>query len=240
MTMETISFDKYDQYGAYHWKECHRSLAGYKEYNPALDARYEMVVREAAQLPAGGRLLDVGCGDGLLLGRLAPLVKEAVGIDSEAEAIRIATQMLAVHPHCRVLHNACYDVPFGNAEFDLVTSTDVIEHLTDPSLHLSEIRRVLKPGGTLLLTTPKWRPDRKWDERHFQEFKPDELNNLLARHFTKVRMVYFWPSWCSRFYSTKVGWRLLKLAGVAGWNPFSRHSDQPEGFGQFLAVCSNP
>jgi 2-polyprenyl-3-methyl-5-hydroxy-6-metoxy-1,4-benzoquinol methylase len=239
--MDAIRFDKYDNHGAYHWKECRRSLFRYKAFNPALVARYRMVINEASRLPRNGRLLDVGCGDGYLLGQLAPFVIEGVGIDSEPEAIRIATTMLADQPHCRVMHNACYQIPFEDAAFDVVTSTDVIEHLTDPDGHLSEIRRVLRPGGTLLLTTPKWRPDRKWDERHVKEFTADELRVIASKYFARVRLVCFWPAWCSRLYSTAIGWRLLKLAGIAGLNPFLRHSDtKVEGYGQLLAVCSSP
>jgi SAM-dependent methyltransferase len=237
--VHAISFDKYERHGAYHWKECRRSLARYKTFNPALAARYRMVVSEAARLRRPGRLLDVGCGDGYLLGQLAPLVAEGVGIDPEPAAVDIAEAMLATLPGCRVFHHPCSRLPFADAEFDLVTSTDVIEHLTDPHRHLIEIRRVLRPGGTLLLTTPMRRPDRKWDERHVKEFTAAELRAHATTYFENVRLVYFWPSWCSRLYATRIGWRLLKLAGIAGINPFLGHSHTtPERYGQMLAVCA--
>lgn len=234
--MKAISFDKYDQRGAYHWHECRRSLRNYLNYNPALEARYQVVIKTIRANP-GGSLLDVGCGEGFLLGQLAQSIKEGIGIDSEPEAIRIGSNMLRERKHCSLRLNACYDLPFESERFDWVTSTDVIEHLEVPEGHLAEIARVLKPGGRLVLTTPKWRPDRKWDERHVQEFKAEELSCLLESYFCNAEMRYFWPRWASRLYETKLGWRLLKLAGIVGFNPFNGVGLSPHRFGQIFAVC---
>ena len=236
-----IPFDKYDQSGDYHWRECERRYSNYKAYNPALAARYQVVVDTVRRWAPVGRLLDVGCGDGFLMGQLAPLVKEAVGVDSEAAAIGIACQRLAHLPHCRSQHTVCYELPFAAGSFDVVTSTDVIEHLTAPAGHLREIGRVLKATGALVLTTPQWRPDRKWDTRHVQEFRPEELRQLLTGHFREVEMFYYWPMFWSRIYSTRMGWRLLKLLAIDIWNPFlGRSNTKPQKFGQMLAVCRQP
>lgn len=238
--MEAVPFDKYDKFGAYHWKECDRRYANYLAYNPALEARYQIVVDRVRAL-GGERLLDVGCGDGCLMGKLAPWVRQVVGIDSETAAIGLAREMLRPYPNCEVIHRACYDLPFDNGSFDVAISTDVIEHLEDPAQHLGEIRRVLRPGGYLALTTPKWRPDRKWDERHVKEYRPEELRELLGRYFARVEMRYFWPARWSAFYSTKLGWRLTKLTAIAIGNPFLGNSaGTPESFGQMLAICHEP
>src|SRR5437868_4097272 len=236
MTIAT-AFDKYDAQGAYHWIECDRRYANWKRYNPALDARYEITVRAILSLRLRGDLLDVGCGDGLLMSRLAPIMNRVVGVDSEEGAIRWAKEKLRCFSNCELMQTRNEDLPFDEEMFDVVTSGDVIEHLKEPSHYLAEICRVLKKGGALVLTTPKWRPDRKWDLRHEKEYRPEELRALLEKHFEKVELLFFWPMKWSRFYATKLGWRLLKLLAIQLHNPFLQTSGRPESFGQILAVC---
>src|SRR5207247_11124800 len=137
-------FDKYDACGAYHWAECDRRYANWKRYNPALDARYELTVRQIRNLGIRGDLLVIGCGDGYLMARVAPLMKRVVGVDTEAMAIRFAKEKLQGHPNCEPFQTASYDLPFEDRAFDIVTSCDVIEHLKDPAHHLKEIHRVVK------------------------------------------------------------------------------------------------
>jgi len=237
---EIVAFDKYDTLGAYHWIECDRRLINWKRYNPALDARYQITVRAIRELGLQGRLLDIGCGDGLLMARLAPFVRRAVGVDSDETAIRLAYQKLGTFANCEIIYGSSYELPFGPDSFDIVVSADVIEHLKDPALHLHEICRLLQPEGALVLTTPKWRPDRKWDVRHEKEYRADELRALLVEYFQDVRLNFFWPKRASHLYQTKLGWRYLKLLAVLFHNSFDRVGSDPENFGQILAICRNP
>lgn len=235
---DIVAFDKYDADGAYHWAECDRRYANWTRYNPALDARYQLTTRAVRSLGLHGRLLDVGCGDGKLMACVAPFVAHVVGVDSEAGAVRLARQQLRTFQNCEALHIASYDLPFSDGTFAIATSADVIEHLTDPARHLREIRRVLSPGGALVLTTPKWRAAGKWDERHEREYRVEELRALLAEHFASVEMRYFWPAVWSRVYATRAGWRIVKLMAIQLYNPFLRWSDErPDAFGQLMAVC---
>jgi SAM-dependent methyltransferase len=97
-----------------------------------------------------GRALDVGCGDG----RLTALIEadEVTAADVSGVALDRARSRLSgvvvveIEPDARL--------PFGDSSFDLVLCAETIEHVRDVQLLLSEIRRVLAPGGTLALTTP--------------------------------------------------------------------------------------
>ena len=235
---DIVYFDKYDAGGAYHWAECDRRYANWKRYNPALDARYALTTRAVRALGLTGSLLDVGCGDGVLMARVAPFFARVAGVDADRRAIGLAQEQLKAQANCEPRHVTGYDLPFGDRSFDVVTSADVIEHLTDPECHLREIGRVLKPGGALVLTTPQWKPDGKWDRRHEKEYRADELRALLERHFPRVELSYFWPAAWSRVYATRAGWRMVKLMAIRLHNPFLRKSaSHPERYGQLLAVC---
>jgi SAM-dependent methyltransferase len=100
----------------------------------------------------GDRALDNGCGDGRFTGLLAEAGAEPTGVDVADAALRRAR---AAHPGIRFVRTPMEGpLPFDDGAFDLVWASEVIEHVPDTARWLSEIRRVLRPGGRLLLTTP--------------------------------------------------------------------------------------
>lgn len=231
--MNATLFDKYEIMGAYHWRECDR---GSNQYNPPLAARYEAMVRRT---PAG-RVLDVGAGDGYLSGRIAPLCREVEAVEYEQAGVELARRMLAGHPNVRVQQGSGYHLPFEDASFDGIVMADVIEHLETPEIAVAEMARVLRDDGVALISTPHWRPDRVWDERHVQEFKAPELIQLLSHGFGQVELVFCWPRFWSNLYRTPLGWRGLRLLGRMGFNPFSKESASADGYYQIIAVCRQP
>jgi 2-polyprenyl-6-hydroxyphenyl methylase/3-demethylubiquinone-9 3-methyltransferase len=101
---------------------------------------------------AGDRALDLGCGDGTFTAELARAGAEAVGVDVARAAIRRAT---ARHPSLDFrLAPIEGPLPFEDSSFDVVWSSEVIEHVADTARWLSEVQRVLVGSGRLLLTTP--------------------------------------------------------------------------------------
>jgi len=72
--------------------------------------------------------------------------------------------------------------------FDIVMNCEVIEHLQEPEKMLREIKRILKMGGKLVLTTPYRLTETPTDVNHVREYFPDELKTLLDRHFASVNI----------------------------------------------------
>ncbi len=145
----------------------------------------------ASRYAQGKRVLDAGCGAGQGTTHLARSgAAFVVGVDIAAEAVTFGRRR---SPDLRNLAFAAQDVTrlcFPDAAFDMVTSIEVIEHLHDYELYVAEMRRVLRPAGWLVLSTPNKlitspKPGMIWPY-HIHEFYPDELYALLGRHFDQV------------------------------------------------------
>lgn len=95
------------------------------------------------------RILDVGCGTGANLQMLSQF-GVAEGVDVSTEAL----DFCRARGLARVRQGAAESLPYEDAQFDLVTGLDVVEHLDDDVVGLSEMRRVLRPGGRALLFVP--------------------------------------------------------------------------------------
>jgi len=95
------------------------------------------------------RILDVGCGTGANLMMLSEF-GDAEGVDISEDALSFCRERGLKN----VRHGAAEKLPYDDETFDLVTALDVVEHLDDDVAGLSEMRRVLRPGGHLLLFVP--------------------------------------------------------------------------------------
>jgi SAM-dependent methyltransferase len=99
---------------------------------------------------APGKLLDVGCGDGIFLNRMQKLGWTVDGLDVDSKAIENAKSRYGLSVHQGDLSR----VRFPDNSFDAVTLSHVIEHVPNPLALLLEVRRIAKPGARLVLTTP--------------------------------------------------------------------------------------
>jgi 2-polyprenyl-3-methyl-5-hydroxy-6-metoxy-1,4-benzoquinol methylase len=122
--------------------------------DPAVDRKFARIcalVRE--HLPAGS-LLDAGCGDGRYLAALGAGAERTAGVDLSArilETARATAARAGVEPE--LAQASLEELPFGDGEFDVVLCSQVIEHVVDAPAAARELVRVLRPGGTLVLST---------------------------------------------------------------------------------------
>ncbi len=106
---------------------------------------------------AGKRALDVGCGAGLLTEPLARLGAEVTGIDAAPENVEVARAHAAAQG-LAITYRAVGVESLGERGFDLVTSMEVIEHVSDPALFVNGLADALAPDGLLVLSTPNRTP----------------------------------------------------------------------------------
>jgi SAM-dependent methyltransferase len=119
-------------------------------------------------LRAGERALDLGCGAGRHAFEMYRRGADVVAFDSDADALAGVREMLAAMrgageapegAEADVKEGDARSLPFGDAEFDRIVAAEILEHVPEDVQVLSELARVLRPGGTAALTVPRWFPE---------------------------------------------------------------------------------
>jgi SAM-dependent methyltransferase len=144
--------------------------------------RHEVVYQRLAQRCAGLDVLEAGFGEGYGADLLAGVARRVVGVDYDESAV---THVLARYPRVEALQGNLAQLPLPGASVDVVVNFQVIEHLWDQPQFVAECRRVLRPGGLLLISTPNritFTPgsDTPINPFHTRELNAAELTQLLV------------------------------------------------------------
>jgi SAM-dependent methyltransferase len=147
-------------------------------------------VLDDLRLPARARILDAGCGSGRNMVEFARH-GTVTGVELSATSVALGRERGAGE----VIEGSVLDMPFEADSFDLAASLDVIEHLQDDLQALRELRRVVAPGGSLLVTVPAY----QWlwsghDEinHHFRRYTRRSLQRIGEQAgWHQVRTTYF-------------------------------------------------
>ena len=144
------------------------------------DAGYEAVVQRLGP----GWVLDVGCGEGFESQRLAGPGRVVVGADYASGALAVAHQRIG-DGAVRFVAADATALGIGTATFDWACSSHLVEHFLDPTLHLTELARVLRSEGTAFVLTPNAPADFE-NPFHLRLFDPGQLAAALQKHFHDV------------------------------------------------------
>lgn len=170
-------FQKYSDRGAYHWDMISRNP---RKHHPFVAARYQICL-ELLGTVTGKKVLDLGCGDGALAGLLVKAGGEVVGVDPNQVALGLARQQFSRHGLRAEFYTETSNLP--SSYFDAAVCTEVIEHVVDPRNVLEELRRMLKPGGIAVVSTPIRLTEKPLDQEHVREYFPWEFHRLCAAYF---------------------------------------------------------
>lgn len=140
-----------------------------------------------SRIKSTDEVIEVGSGEGYGTNLLSGAAARVVGLDIDKATVEHASKKYASDK----VRFALYDgsaIPFADRSFDVAVSFQVIEHIRDDAGHVAEIRRILKPGGVLVLTTPnrnyRLHPGQKpWNRFHIREYDPHQLEATLRRTF---------------------------------------------------------
>jgi len=221
--MTDTKFDKYEHKGSMHWDEM--MSKDVRKFNSYQQGRYDWILKVTGEIK-GKKVLDLGCGDGALSYLLQRRGALVTGVDNEQQGLDFAQKNVS---EAKFVNASAYDLPFPDESFDLVVSSELIEHLDRPETMLSETKRVLKPAGRLVLTTPHRLTEKPGDKYHFHEFFPEELESLVKTdfNFTKVILSHhvFWYGLYTyaarKFKNRQFGmWFINALTLWFNWNPF--------------------
>lgn len=179
-----------------------------READPSADGFLR--VRDAlALLDPGEKLLDVGCGEGVLAELARPVYREIHGIDIAEDAVRLA-RTKGMIAHCVNLNTD--RAPYPDGTFDTVVTLDVIEHVFDPTAFIGELHRLLRPGGHLVLSTPNIR-------------KIQRMLTLIGGHFPRTSYdpvgfdgghLHYFTSADLRDLLTGRGFEVVAVDGICG------------------------
>lgn len=231
------------------------------EVDPAFADRAWLIFQAVAYRQPN-RVLEIGCGRGFYVNALAefPQVKRVDGIEIEPTYLAQAKQAIR-SKKVHLLEASAYALPYSDQSFDMVLLTEVLEHLTDEKQALREIKRVLKPGGWLVITVPSADYPFLWDPLnwllthlfqthvdqhiwwlagiwagHQRLYTSAQLHSTVSTARFKVKAIhgvvqYCWPA--THFWLYGVGKNLVERCG---WSSFSRFNfSQEKPIARYLA-----
>jgi glycosyltransferase involved in cell wall biosynthesis/SAM-dependent methyltransferase len=168
-----------------------------ERYIPGMAAQIEVEHMHrylvARKLAAGLRVLDIACGEGYGSFALAQTAASVVGVDISEEAIRHA-QAAYGHKASNVefVVGSAADIPMADASVDMVVSFETIEHHDQHEAMMREIKRALRPGGLVIISSPNKYEysdvtgySNPW---HVKELYLEEFEVLLLKHFSQVAL----------------------------------------------------
>jgi len=151
-------------------------------------------------LKPSDKILEIGCGIGTVVHELSKKGHDIIGIDISSEAIEYGRKK---YGSMSLEVQAAETLPYEDKSFEVVLSFDLFEHIAQIDKHISEVKRVLRPGGYYLFQTPNrysniiyetlWTKSLQWRRYHPSLHSPGQLRRRMARHGFKTQFVKMNP-----------------------------------------------
>lgn len=184
------------------------------------------IIQQQTGIKSGGDLLDIGCGVGTFLHTMQQAGWNITGLEPDANARNNAMELYSVHamtPEALFSLNA--------SSFNAITMWHVLEHVHDLHEYIAQIKKLLKPGGKIIIAVPNYTSKdaavykEYWAAydvpRHLYHFSPKAMKTLMQLHGLNV--IQMLPMWYDSFYvsmlSSKYKNGRTKYI-VSGWNGF--------------------
>lgn len=168
--------------------------------------REGLIIKGLKEALPSGKIVDVGCGTGSLVMKLAASGYQVIGIDVSDGCINITrsrVRQAGLSDKVTVSKGSAYEISVPDSSVDAVIAGEVLEHLKDDDSAVREFSRVIKPGGVCLITVPAnpnlWDV---WDEMagHVRRYTRDDLISLFEKHKFRVESLRFWGFPVMRIY----------------------------------------
>lgn len=252
---DEIQFKKYTKRGAdYHYLQINK--AKIKQFNAFTEARYmkhiDLILKHLNNVGFGKKSLinvvDIGCGDGVLLYLLQKKIKEysfkISGVDLSEDALKVAKSKIG---EGNFIKNDVYNTGFQENSFDLIISSDVIEHVKQPEKMLAEIKRIAKKDALIIISTPIRHTEKPLDTMHAKEFFQQEFIDLASEFFNFIELaeshkqIHF-LKYIKQTRLFKIGLNryFYNIRSIFGKNPFLEEIKGQSDYPTYMfVVCSN-
>ncbi|MCX6290361.1 MAG: methyltransferase domain-containing protein [Bacteroidetes bacterium] len=162
--------------------------AHHDDANNVTYQRCQFAYEFAKPFITGKEVLDVGCGMAYGTALMAQSAKKITGIDYDQQTVTGNSQRYASIPNLSFRQGAVPPLPFADQSFDVVTAFQFIEHIEHRKEFIKEALRVLKPGGSLLVTTPNVKKSLARNPFHVHEYTFDEMKKEVESLTPKFQL----------------------------------------------------
>jgi len=147
--------------------------------------RHLIAYKEAAKI-ISGTVLEIGSGEGYGIMELAPIADKYIAVDKYdthiSDKLKVENNITFIQTEVPPLNG------IEDNSVDFVVTFQVIEHIENDELFLKEIKRVLKPGGKLIMTTPNIKMSLTRNPWHIREYSPEQMNNVVKSIFDSYEL----------------------------------------------------